>query len=165
MILAIGVANSAAPPKEKLAPDALKKKFFRCWLEMERVDAGETIKDPFELVGLQFAADGYWLWNRRGELAAGGGLPGVRFDPTTEPMRVDILSGTREVAPSKREMLQLGICQFDGEKLILVVAPWQMLAPPEKGKDYAERPTEFKSTKENKWKLRKLKPAEFYDQD
>ncbi len=165
VILLAGTANSAEPPKVKLAPDALKKKFFRCWLEMERVDAGETIKDPFELIGLQFAVDGYWLWNRRGELAAGGGLPGVRFDPTTEPMRVDILSGTREVAPSKREMLQLGICRFDGEKLILVVTPWQMIAPPEKGKDYAERPTEFKSTKENKWKLRKLKPAEFYDQD
>ena len=167
MILAIGVANSVEPPpKEKLAPDALKKKFFRCWLEMERVDAGVTIKEPIKLYGLQFATDAYWVWNRRGgELSAGGGPPGVRFDPTTEPMRVDILGDTREVAPSKREMIQVEICQFDGDKLVLVVAPWQMLAPPENGKDYAERPTEFKSTKENKWKLRKLKPAEFYDQD
>ncbi len=166
MILAFGVANSAEPPKEKLAPDALKKKFYRCWLEMERVDAGVTIKEPIKLYGLQFATDAYWVWNRRGgELSAGGGPPGVRFDPTTEPMRVDILGDTREVAPSKREMIQVGICQFDGEKLILVVAPWQMLAPPEKGKDYSERPTEFKSTKENKWQMSKLKPAEFYDQD
>ena len=80
-------------------------------------------------------------------------------------MRVDILGDTREVAPSKREMIQLGICRFDGDKLVLVVAPWQMLAPPENGKDYAERPTEFKSTKENKWQLSKFKPAECYDQD
>ena len=166
MILAVGVATSAEPPpKVKLTPDALKKKFFRCWLEMERVDAGVTIKEPIKLYGLLFATDGYWVWNRRGELAAGGGLPGVRFDPTTEPMRVDILGDTREVAPSKREMIQVGICRFDGDKLVLVVAPWQMLAPPEKGKDYPERPTEFKSTKENKWQMSKLKPAEYYDQD
>lgn len=172
VILVAGIATSAESPKEKLAPadkqkqaDALKKKFYRCWLETERVDAGVTVKDPFELIGLQFATDAYWVWGRRGELSAGSELPGVRFDPTTDPMRVDIPSRTREAPPSKREMIQVGICRFDGDKLDLAVAPWRMLAPPEEGKDYAERPTEFKSTKENKWTIRKLKPAEFYDQD
>ena len=52
VILATGVANSAEPPpKEKLAPDALKKKFYRCWLETERVKTGVSSKDPYELVG------------------------------------------------------------------------------------------------------------------
>ena len=93
VMLAVGVATSTEPPsKEKLAPndkqkqsDALKKKFYRSWIEIERVDAGATIKEPIKLYGLLFATDGYGAWNRRGELAAGAGY--LAFDSIPRPSR------------------------------------------------------------------------------
>ena len=62
-------------------------------------------------------------------------------------------------------MINPGIFQFEGETLVVVVNHWLPEKELEKGKDYPERPTEFKSTKENKWQLSKFKPAECYDQD
>jgi hypothetical protein len=146
--------------------DAITKKFYRSWLEVEREAAGKSTKDPFKLYGVKYAENDYSVWLRRGELStANDTVPGVRFDPTSNPMRVDILGGVRDVPPGKRQSIQLGICKFEKENLVIVLAPWQMLAPPEKGKDYAERPTEFKTTKENKWTLSIMKPSEFFAQD
>jgi uncharacterized protein (TIGR03067 family) len=150
----------------KANPDEVRRRFYQCWLEIERVDSGVTTRDPNNLCGVQFGEGEYWVWGRRGELAAGGGTTHrVRIDPTARPMRVDIFSGTRDVPPGKRETVQLGIFKFEGDKLIVAVAPWYSLEPPAKGKDYPERPKEFRSTRENKVMLSTYTPTEFYGVD
>ena len=165
----IGLVTSlaAGDPQKKAKPDEVRKKFYACWLELDRVDAGVAIKDPVHLCGLQFAENGYWVWGRRGELSTGvdSDQYRVRIDGTAEPMRVDIIAPTRAAPPGKHEMVQLGIFKFDGDKLIVAVAPWAMLEPPDKGKDYPSRPKTFESTKENKVMLSTYKPTDFFGVD
>ena len=107
------------------------------------------------------------MWARRGELSTGvdSDQYRVRIDPTAERMRVDIIAPNREVPPGKRETVQAGIFKFDGDKMILALAPWQSLDPPAKGKDYPSRPKTFESTKENKVMVSTYKPTEFYGVD
>ena len=166
-MVGLGAPLLAIDPPKKLKPEEVRKKFYRCWLELDRVDAGVAIKDPVHLVGLQFAPSAYWLWGRRGELSAGvdGDLYRVRIDPTAEPMRVDIIAPKRQAPPGKGEMVQVGIFKFEGEKLVVAVAPWAVLELPAKGKDYAVRPKSFDSTKENKVTVSTYKPTEFWGVD
>ena len=155
---------SADDPPKKLKPDEARKKFYGCWLELDRVDAGVEIKDPVQLVGLKFDEKGYWIWGRRGELSTGVDceLYRVRIDPTANPMRVDIIAPRRS---GKHEMMQVGIFKFEGDKLVVAVAPWAMLEPPEEGKDHALRPKSFESTKANKVTVSTYKPTAFYGVD
>jgi uncharacterized protein (TIGR03067 family) len=156
----------ADDPPKKLKPEEVRKKFYGCWLELDRVDAGVVVKGPDNLCGVEFAEKAYWIWSRRGELSAGGGeLYRVRIDPTADPMRVDLIAPTRETPPGKRETVQVGIFKFEGDKLVVAVAPWAFAEPPEKGKDYALRPKSFESTKENKVTVSTYKPTAFYGVD
>jgi uncharacterized protein (TIGR03067 family) len=125
-----------------------------------------TTRDPFKLCGLQFAEAEYWVWGRRGELSAGGGTTyRVRIDPVADPMRVDVFSGTRDAPPGRREVVQVGIFKFDGDKLVVAVAPWASLDPPAAGKDYPLRPKAFESTKENKVTVSTYTATVFYGVD
>jgi uncharacterized protein (TIGR03067 family) len=171
VLLALSLLGLVTPlpatdlPK-KLEPEEARKKFYGCWLELDRVDAGVAVKGPDGLCGVEFAEKAYWVWARRGELSAGGGdLYRVRIDPTANPMRVDIFAPTREAPPGQRETVQAGIFKFEGDKLIIAVAPWTFAEPPEKGKDYALRPKSFESTKANKVMVSTYKPTEFYGVD
>ena len=156
----------AADPPKKASADEVRKKFYRCWLEVERVEAGVATKGPDGLCGLQFAENEYWVWARRGELSAGGGTTyRVRIDPAAEPMRVDIIAPARDAPPGKREMMQVGIFKFEGDKLVVALAPWQLLEPPGQGKDYPVRPKAFESTKKNEVVLSTYTPTEFYGVD
>ena len=156
----------AADPPPKAKPDEVRKRFYRCWLEVERTDAGVTTRDPFKLCGLQFAENEYRVWDRRGELSAGGGATyRVRIDPAADPMRVDVFSGTRDAPPGRRETVQAGIFRFDGDKLIVAVAPWAMLEPPAAGKDYPTRPKAIESTKANKVTVSVYTPTGVYGVD
>jgi uncharacterized protein (TIGR03067 family) len=153
----------ADDPPKKLKPEEVRKKFYGCWLELDRVDAGVAVKGPDGLCGVEFAEKAYWIWPRRGELSAGGGdLYRVRIDPTADPMRVDIFAPTRS---GKHETVQTGIFKFEGDKLVVAVAPWAFLEPPVKDKDYALRPKSFESTKENKVMVSTYKPTAFWGVD
>lgn len=166
-LLGLVAPLAAGDPPKKAMPDEVRKKFYRCRLELDRVDAGVAIEDPVHLHGLQFAENGYWPWVRRGELSTGvdSDLYRVRSDPTAEPMCLDIIAPKRDAPPGKREMVQVGSFRFEGDKPIVAVAPWAMLDPPEKGKDYPLRPKTFESTKENKVMLSTYKPTDFYGVD
>jgi uncharacterized protein (TIGR03067 family) len=162
-LLALVAPLVAGDPPQKAKPDQVRKKFYQCWLELDRVDAGVAVKGPDGLCGVEFAEKAYWVWARRGELSAGGGdLYRVRIDPTAEPMRVDIIGTTRS---GKSEIMQVGIFKFEGDKLVVAVAPWAFLEPLEKGKDYPLRPKTFESTKENKVMVSTYTPTAFYGVD
>jgi hypothetical protein len=147
-------------------PDEVRKRFYRCWLEVERVEGGVKTKGPDGLCGVQFGEKEYWVWARRGELSAGGGTTyRVRIDPTADPMRVDIVASERDAPPGRRETVQTGVFKFDGERLVVAVAPWRRLAPPGPGQDYPVRPTGFESTRENQVTVSTYTPTDFYGVD
>jgi hypothetical protein len=152
-----------AAPREKPKPEDVRERFYRCWLELERVEAGKRITDPEHLCGEEYTEDGYWGWGRRGELAAGPGERGVRIDPTTDPMRVEFLGGTHSAPLPKEPHANPGIFKFEGDKLIVVTGGWTKERP--RGQDYPNRPKEFVSTKENGYTLSVYKPCNKYDQD
>jgi hypothetical protein len=163
----LAIAGDPEVPSSKSKSDQIEKKFYRCWLETERVTAGVSSKDPFELVGIEYSKNGTWSWGRRGELSTGLGMPAVNIDTTSDPMRFEYLGLGEKAAPmqvSKRK-IKPGIFKFEGDNLVVIVNEWMFDKVLEKGKDYAERPTEFKSTKENKWTLSIMKPAEYLAQD
>jgi hypothetical protein len=83
----IGVVSfviTADPPTEKV-----RERFFRCWLETEEMREGTRMTDAGKLNVNEYTIDNKsWSWGRRGERSAGSGSPGVRIDPTTDPMRI-----------------------------------------------------------------------------
>lgn len=170
VVTAISAQDPARKTVEKLTAEQIEKKFYRGWLATEHTASGKSTKDPYKLFGYEFSKDGTYSWGRRGELSAGG-TPSVEIDVTTEPMRLLFTAGTgyqRKQLQTKTDRIQIrpGIFQFDGDNLILVVGEhWIVERKLEQGKDYAERPNEFKSTSDNKFMLTILKPAQIYDQD
>src|SRR5262245_3132601 len=119
LLLAVSASsNLALAPGAVANPSAedVRKAFYRSWLEVEAVEAGRRTTDPAELCGHEFAPDVWYAWGRKGELAPGPGSPGVRIDPTTNPMRLELLGGTYGL-PRKDAMVQPGIFRFDGGKL------------------------------------------------
>lgn len=144
-------------PAEKPTAKRVRERFYRCWLELERVEAGKRTTDPHRLNGVQYTETRYWSWGRRGELAKGPGEPGVTIDPTTDPMRVEFHGTGGPVLP--------GIFKFDGDKLVLVTGGWTKAREWAAGEDYPQRPREFKATNENGWTMSVYKPCAEYDQD
>jgi hypothetical protein len=167
------VAVAADPPAKKEDPaEKVRKQFYRCWLEVEEVTAGVRTTDAGKLNGNEYAPDKRWSWGRRGELAAGPGSPGVRIDPTSDPMRAEFVDEgrSRNFGGDKGDQLVtiLRPCVFKFEDGNLVVAhsgAWVVEKEFKKGEDYPERPTGFKSTKENKLTVTTMKPCGKWDQD
>jgi hypothetical protein len=150
-------------PKQPSAQE-VRRRFFRCWLEVERIDAGRRITDPGHLTGIELTQDGYWCWGRVGELAAGPGERGVRLDATARPMRVDFLGGTRGVALPKAPSVNPGIFKFEGDKLVIVLGGWTKASARPPGGDFPNRPRAFRSTKESRSILQVFTPCQKYDQ-
>jgi hypothetical protein len=145
VLCGVGGVGRAGGQERKRTPDEARKKFFGCWLEVEQAGGGQSNKDPNTLSGFQFAPDGWWQWGRRGELTAGLVAPVVRFDPTTDPMRVTFEGAAREVPDVGRRRVKLAICKFEGDRLIMTFGPWMWADPPPEGKDYPQRPRDFDS--------------------
>ena len=159
-------AGGGDPPGGKVAgPDAVRKALYRCWLEVESVEAGTQIAGPDGLCGHQFAPDIWYCWDRRGELAIGPGRNGPRIDPSATPMRVELRGGTPGRPVVGAPAVRPGIFKFDGDKLILALGPWTEERAWGKGEDYPKRPKEFMSTKDNGVTLLTHKPCDLYDQD
>jgi hypothetical protein len=152
------------PAAEGPRPEGVRERFYRCWLEVERVEAGRSTKDPQHLLGHEFAPDVWYAWGRRGELAPGPGESGVRIDVTTEPKRLELIGGTYGL-PRRDPVVQPGIFKFEGGNLVLALGPWTKERAFGPGADYPERPKEFRSTKENGVTVLVLKPCVKYDQD
>ncbi|HSQ54681.1 MAG TPA: hypothetical protein VLM40_02970 [Gemmata sp.] len=45
-MVGLGAPLLAIDPPKKLKPEEVRNKCYRCWLELDRVDAGVAIKDP-----------------------------------------------------------------------------------------------------------------------
>lgn len=180
MLLAVGVFSVAAtlllaadPPAKKDDPfEKVRKQFYRCWLETEQVEAGVRVTDPERLNGSEFDPSYSASWGRRGELSQGIQKPGPRIDPTADPMRVDFRGEGRsrsfngdkgdEIVPIVRPC----IFKFDGDNLVIAYGEtWVVEKELKKGEDYAERPKDFTSTKENKRTVTTMKPCSKWDQD
>ena len=159
------VAASAGAPVPAMKPSAedIRKAFYRCWLEVEVVEAGTSTTDLAKLCGHEFAPDVWYLWARKGELAPGPGESGVRIDPTANPMRLELIGGTYGL-PRKDPVVQPGIFKFEGGKLVVALGPWVKERAWGKGEDYPERPKDFTSTKENRVRVLYLVPSRKYDQ-
>ncbi len=167
----IAVLSAADPPKDD--PTAkVRKQFYRCWLETEEVKDGVRVTDPEKLGASEFTLEYNAGWGRRGELSQGIQKPGPRIDPTADPMRLDFRSEGRsrsfggdkgdEIVP----ILQPCVFKLEGDNLVIVYSgKWVVEKEFKKGEDYAERPKEFKSTKENKLTVTTMKPCGKWDQD
>jgi hypothetical protein len=152
----------AGPAKTPSAQD-VRKAFYRCWLEVEAVEAGTRTTDLADLCGHEFAPEVWYVWGRKGELAPGPGSPGVRIDPVSDPMRLELLGGTYG-QPRKDPVVQPGIFKFEKDKLVIALGPWVKERVWEVGQDYPERPKDFRSTKEKPTRLLYLVPCRKYDQ-
>jgi hypothetical protein len=150
--------GAAKPPAEEV-----RKAFYRCWLEVEAVEAGTRTTDLAELCGHEFAPDVWYAWGRKGELAPGPGAPGVRIDPTANPMRLELVGGTYGL-PRKDPMVQPGIFKFEGGKLVIALGPWVKERVWGEGQDYPERPKDYRSTKGRPARVLYLVPCRKYDQ-
>lgn len=155
----------AAVPGEtaETSVEDVRKAFYRCWLEVEAVEAGARTKDLADLCGHEFAPDVWYAWGRKGELAPGPGSPGVRIDPASNPMRLELLGGTYGL-PRENPMVRPGIFTFEGGKLVIALGPWVKERVWKDGQDYPERPKDFRCTKENPTRLLYLVPCRKYDQ-
>ena len=134
---------AADPPADrKLTPVQVRERVHGVWIEEERTTGGKRTAGPAGLVGYLFGPDKWCSWDRRGELSAAWADRGVRVDPTTDPMRFDLLDGTDAIKP--------GIFKFDGDKLVVALAAdWKPERKLGKGEDYPTRPKEFRSTRDN----------------
>jgi uncharacterized protein (TIGR03067 family) len=153
-------AVPAAPPPKPKPPNAeevTKRLFGSCWYEVDKVIAGK--KDPSEPLGWRFAAKEVENWQITGELVTFRMFGGIRIDVSKEPWRLDILSknerGRTSVLPT--------IFKFEGDTLV-----WVTEFPGEgwysevaRDGNYKGRPTGFKSTKENRYDVRRLKPCDY----
>ncbi len=152
----------------KLTKEQVEKKLYRSWLGIERIDSGESTKDPTTLQGREFSKAGLSSWQVRGDPSQDG-TPAVRIDASTDPMRLDFIAGSYGplVARKKGENREIrpGIFKFEGDNLVIVTKRWVSEKDFEAGEDYPDRPTEFKSTKENKYLLSIMKPATYAEQE
>jgi hypothetical protein len=148
---------------EKPSAEDVRKAFYRCWLEVEVVEAGGRTTDLAELCGHEFAPNVWYSWGRKGELAPGPGSPGVRIDPTASPMRLELLGDTYGL-PRENPMVQPGIFKFEGGKLVIALGPWVKERAWGKGEDYPERPKDFRPTRERLARVLYLVPCRKYDQ-
>ena len=176
VFLAASLVIAADPPamKEDVA-DKARKQFYQCWLAVEKMKSGVRDTDPDSLSACEFTPDELADWPRRGELSQRVVRPGPRIDPTTDPMRLDLRSegyvdgfkGGR-VAREDEKLIRVKPCifKFDGDNLVIAYGVgWYPEKEFKKGEDYAERPKDFTSTKENTRTVETLKPCSKWDQD
>ena len=153
----------------KLTKEQVEKKLYRSWLEIEIIDSGKSSKDRTELFGREFSTAGTWSWVSRGDPSQSG-TAAVRIDVSADPMRLDFIAGSGYgviVIRKKGENREIrpGIFKFEGDNLVIVSKRWVFEKDLEAGEDYPDRPTEFQSTKENKYMLAIMKPATFAEQE
>ncbi len=152
----------------KLTKEQVEKKLYRSWLGIQQIDSGESTKDPTKLYGCEFSKAGTSGWQARGDQSQSG-TPAVRIDVSADPMRLDFIAGSYGplVARKKGENREIrpGIFKFEGDNLVIVTNRWVFEKDLEAGEDYPDRPTEFRSTKENKYMLAIMKPATFAEQE
>ena len=152
----------------KLTKEQVEKKLYRSWLEIEIIDSGKSSKDRTELFGREFSKAGTSSWVSRGDPSQSG-TPAVRIDVSADPMRLDFIAGSYGplVVRKKGENREIrpGIFKFEGDNLVIVSKRWVFEKDLEAGEDYPDRPTEFQSTKENKYLLSIMKPATFAEQE
>ena len=138
--------------EQKLSQTEFRKRFFRCWLEVEKTEAGKKVTDPEEMSGMCFSVnDGWSSWGRRGELSSGHGGRQVRLDISADPVRLDVRTNLEQgFGRPDRIVVRPCIVKFDGDKLVMA---WPRASVPDRrlksGDDYAGRPKDFTSTKEN----------------
>ena len=163
---AVAVAPSPRPAGP--TPAELRKRFYRGWLEVERVEAGVKTTDPNHLSTDWYSENGTWgSWGRRGELSSGTGARPVRFDPTADPMRLDLRVNVeqRPGAPD-RIIVHPCIVRFDGDRLVIAWPAGGVVERELKpGEDYAQRPKDFTSTKRNGARVSTYRPCYPGDQD
>ena len=187
VLVAVGAASATAGPPEggakpsagvvvkpdaakKLTPAEFRKRFFRCWLEVEKVEKGKKVTDPENLSGMCFSDRGNSFgWGRRGELSSGPSGRPSRLDATADPVRLDIraaiLQGAANPAPERISVWPC-IVKFDGDKLVIAHGPrWWDERKLKPGEDYGGRPKDFTSTKENGVTVATLMPCHDYQQD
>jgi hypothetical protein len=150
-----GLLTSAEPekkeaPEKKLDPEVVKKRLFRSWREVVRIEEGRKYEASTDLFCHRFQPKEWTVWLFAGELSPSTPADEVRIDVTVDPMRFDMLA---------RPGQMLGIVRFEGDHLVWVTSGWSREGP-----RALERPKEFTSTKENKYTLRVLKPCEYLDQ-
>ncbi len=168
----VAYAQTPTPKKAgvavKLTKEQVEKNLYRSCLGIERIDSGESTKDPTTLQGREFSKAGLSSWQVRGDPSQDG-TPAVRIDVSADPMRLDFIAGNYGplVARKKGENREIrpGIFKFDGDNLVIVTKRWVSEKDFEAGEDYPDRPTEFTSTKENKYLLTIMKPATFAEQE
>jgi hypothetical protein len=173
----VALIVAADPPgkpheKDKTAAN-VRERFFRCWLETEEVREGTRFIDAGKLNVNEYTIDNKsWSWGRRGKMSAGSGSPGVRIDPTTDPMRVEFFDegSSRNFGGDEGDkvvpVVRPCIFKFDGENLVIAYSgQWTVEKEFKKGEDYPQRPTGFKSTKENKLTVTTMKPCGKWDTD
>lgn len=164
--VAVGGLVTVAAPVPKGAnrpdPDEVRKRVFRCWLQVRAETAGRATDDPADLCGVAITPRGTSYWLRRGELAASPIEPGMQVlvDPTAEPMRIDTVStidGARWVTPC--------IFRFEEGRLVIVQPNDPGSARFREDGNYPIRPKGFTCTKENKYGKEVLRECGMYDQD
>jgi len=156
------VGSADKPESERVA-----ERFYRSWLAIERIEGGDSTKDPDRLNGQSFAKDSHHSWGRRGELSPGSPGVGPRIDTSVEPMRVDFIN-REKIGKNGEAIAQIYPCifKFDGDRLVIAdAARWVEEKDKPTGKDFPGRPTDFKSTKENGLRVEILKPCKYLDQD
>jgi hypothetical protein len=165
--LAVGVAlawtRTAEPapvPKPlPLTTEQARKKLFGCWYEVEKVVAGQPWpKHNFGALGWKFDAEEVENWQLTGELVTDLHRGGPKINITTTPWRLDV----HNRKDNGEVVVLAGIFKFEGDDLIWVTEfpgdGWYPLNP---AADYSGRPTDFTSTKENRYEWMRLKRCEY----
>ena len=167
------VAGERRKPEDKdEEAKEIREKFYRCWVEIERVRGGISTKDPDDLSACDFNEKQLGRWPRRGELSQRIQKPGPRIDPKANPMRVDFRGEGRsknfggdegdEIVP----IVSPCIFKFDGENLVIAYGEtWVVEKELKKGEDYPGRPADFTSTKMNKRTIETMKPCGMWETD
>jgi hypothetical protein len=139
------------------AEEITKRLFGTCWYEIDKVIAGE--RDPDGPLGWKFSAKEVENWQITGELVTYRMFGGAKIDVSKEPWRMDILSknerGRVSILPT--------IFKFEGDALVWVSEfPGEgWYSEVDRDGHYKGRPTGFKSTKQNRYTVLRLRPCEY----
>jgi hypothetical protein len=132
------------------------------WLEVERIIKGRSDTKPDYLCGYKFDSSTWHLWARDGELQPLNDK--CRIDTSTKPYRIDLFGTQRTGSPTPK--VKVGIFKIEQGRLILATsAQWVEVRKWPKGKDYPNRPRDFKSTKDNDVRVSVMVRCEYLDQE